>query len=221
MYTLAFDTTSSGCSVALFSDNRCIDKFVQSMEFGQAEVLIPEIRNILKRQNISFSDLELLVVCTGPGSFTGVRSSISAARSFGLANPNLTVLGVNAFDAYIQELVFSPENIATINAVIIETKRDDFYYQLFDNKLQPLTEPSSAQRSDIIKTIQSKKVSFLGDGVERFLSSPTGLSIHSIINTQQVNIENLALKGISLHSKKIKNYPKPLYLRAPDVCIKS
>ena len=221
MYTLAFDTTSSSCSVALFSDNCCIDKFVESMEFGQAETLMSVIRNILERQKISFSDLELLAVCTGPGSFTGVRSSISAARSFGLACPNLNVLGINAFDAYIHELIFSPNDIADINAVIIETKREDFYFQLFDSELQPLTEPSAAQRLDIIKTLQGKKVTFLGDGVERFLSSPTGLSVHSILKTHHVNIENLALKGIYLHCKKIKNYPKPLYLRAPDVCLKS
>jgi len=221
MYTLAFDTTSSSCSIALFSDNKCLSKFIKHMEFGQAETLIPEIDNILKTNKISFCDLDLLVVCTGPGSFTGVRSSISAARSFGIACHQLNVLGVNAFDVYIQSLTFSPEDIAPINAVIIETKRDDFYYQLFDDKLHPITEPSAAMREDIIKMVYGKKITLLGDGVERFLNSPTGLSIHSIQKENCLDVENLALRGIYLHHKKQRNYPKPLYLRAPDVCIKS
>lgn len=80
MYTLAFDTTANGVSVLLSKDGRTIDLFQEEMDFGQAEVLIPEIRNTLEAENLQFKDLGLAVVCTGPGSFTGVRSSISAAR---------------------------------------------------------------------------------------------------------------------------------------------
>jgi len=220
MYTLAFDTTSSSCSIALFSDEQCVDTFIRNMEFGQAETLIPEIDNILKKHHVTFADLELIVVCTGPGSFTGVRSSISAARSFGLACPHINVLGVSAFDVYLQTLIDNPANIATVNAVIIETKRDDFYYQLFDEHLKPLGEASAASKDDIIHELCGKKISFLGDGVERFLSSPTGLGLHAILRENHIDIKNLALRGISLHRKKIKNYPKPVYLRAPDVCVK-
>lgn len=87
MYTLAFDTTANGVSVLLSKDGRTIDLFQEEMDFGQAEVLIPEIRNTLEAENLQFKDLGLAVVCTGPGSFTGVRSSISTARAFGLACP--------------------------------------------------------------------------------------------------------------------------------------
>jgi len=221
MYTLAFDTTAAGCAIALFEDENCIDCFMQEMDFGQAETLLPEIENILKRNELVFNQINLLVVCVGPGSFTGVRSSISAARAFGLACPQLEVLGVNAFEAYVRSLIRTPEQIGQINAVIIETKREDFYYQLFDEKLKPVGVPAAANREEIIALLQRKKVTFLGDGVERFLSSPTGLSLNAILSSKGLDIKELTLCGINKYRKKEHNYPKPLYLRAPDVCVKA
>ena len=221
MYELAFDTTSSCCSVALFKDEQCLSTFVQEMDFGQAETLMPAIADLLKAQNLTFKDLGLISVCTGPGSFTGVRSSISAARAFGLACPYLEVMGVTAFEAYIRGLVWTPEEIAPVNAVIIETKREDFYYQLFDAHLHPLTEPSAALKEDIIAQLRGTKVTFIGDGVERFLNVKTGLSLHAILDCSHVDIKDLALCGLERYRQKRHNYPKPLYLRAPDVCVKS
>jgi len=47
MYTIAFDTTAAGCSVALTQDERVLGRYVEQMDFGQAEVLIPAIQNLL------------------------------------------------------------------------------------------------------------------------------------------------------------------------------
>ena len=220
MHTLAFDTTAAGCSVALMKDETLMDKFVEEMDFGQAEVLIPAIQNLLQKHSLKVDDLDLMAVCTGPGSFTGVRSSISAARAFAFACPKMVVTGVSAFDAYAYSLSWNPQEIAPVNAVIIETKREDFYYQLFDAHLNKLSEPRAAVRDDIIDELRGKKVSFIGDGVERFLAMPTGLSLHSILQKPYLDIEDLALCAIRKFRKKTTDYPKPIYLRAPDVCIK-
>lgn len=220
MYSLAFDTTAAGCSVALMKDDTLLDKFVEEMDFGQAEVLIPAIQNLLQKHNLQVKDLGLMAVCTGPGSFTGVRSSISAARAFAFACPDMVVTGVSAFDAYAYSLSWNPEEIAPVNAVIIETKREDFYVQLFDEHLNKITEPNALNRDDIIAELRGKKVSFIGDGVERFLATPTGLSLHAILIEPHLDIEDLALCAIRKFQKKATDYPKPIYLRAPDVCIK-
>ena len=219
-YTLAFDTTAAACSIALFADEKYSDGFVKEMDFGEAETLIPEIDKILKKHQLTFQEIDLLVVCTGPGSFTGVRSGISAARAFGLACPHMEVLGITAFEGYTHALTYSPEEIAERNVVIIETKREDFYFQIFDKHLQPICPASAANREDIIKELRDKKVTFLGDGVERFLATSTGLSLHAIKSAHFPDIKDIALCGIYKYHKKEHNYPKPLYLRAPDVCVK-
>ena len=218
MYTLAFDTTAGGCYIALLKDDKISRTFEQDMDYGQAEVLMPEIANILNKERIDFKDINLVVVCTGPGSFTGVRSSVSAARTFSIADEKLAVTGVSAFEAYIRSL--EPEEIAELNAVIIETKRDDFYYQIFDSFLHKVTEAGADSRENIISQLRQKKVSLIGDGVERFLNQPTGLSLHAIRMERHLSIEHLAWSGLKKFLDKKLDFPKPLYLRAPDICIK-
>lgn len=215
MYRLAFDTTGAQCAILLQKDETVLGRYAQSMDFGQAEVLIPQLKKMLEASGLEFSNLDLLIVCTGPGSFTGVRSSIAAARAFGLAAPDLKVAGVSAFEAYA--LALEPEERAELNAVIIETKRDDFYLQLFDKKLERLSAPAAVTYEEALAKLRHKKVSLVGDGVERFLSRPSGLSLHVIKMLEALPIETLSAAGLKAYHDKILDFPKPLYLRAPDV----
>lgn len=218
MLNLAFDTTAQACSVVLTRDGVVLEKSVKKMEFGQAESLMLQIRDVLENAKLEMKDLNLITVCTGPGSFTGVRSSLSAARTFGLALPEVALTGVSAFEAYIEDLQY--DELAELNAVIIETKRDDFYFQLFDAHKKSLQEPQALEYADIIARLRHKKVSLIGDGVDRFLIKPSGLSLHAIRMEDMVPIKALARCGEERFSRKNLNYPKPLYLRAPDVCVK-
>lgn len=218
MFTLAFDTTSNFCSVALFNNNTEVERFEKEMDFGQAEVLMPQIAAILHNNNLQFKDLSLAVVCTGPGSFTGVRSSVAAARAFALACPNVTVCGVSAFDVYAAD--FEPDELSDVNVVLIETKREDYYVQYYDAKLNRLSEPATAFYDDIIRALQGKSVSFAGDGAERFLNKPSGLHLHAVKTHFNPPVDKLALIGIKRYLNKTADFPKPLYLKAPDVCVK-
>lgn len=219
MYTLAFDTTAAACSIILMQDQKVMAKYSKTMDFGQAEALIPEIKNMLEANNLQFSELGLVVVCVGPGSFTGVRAGISAARAFGIALPELPVAGVSAFEAYIREL--SDEELAEKNVVVIETKREDFYYQIFNKNREKVTLPAAGTYEDILELLKGgKKVTFIGDGVERFLMRSTGLSIHCIKMSDSVAVENIAAVGLQQYQDKQISFPKPVYLRAPDVCRK-
>lgn len=219
MLNLAFDTTAQSCSVILTRDGETLSKSIQKMDFGQAEVLLPTLQKILDTNNLTMKDIDLITVCTGPGSFTGVRSSLSTARTFQLALPDIGLTGVSAFDAYIENL--EPDELAEVNAVIIETKRNDFYFQPFDCHKKPLDKPQALNYEDIIDKLRGHKVTFVGDGVERFLSQPSGLSLHVISKEDLPPIVALARCGEERYRKKNLDYPKPLYLRAPDVCIKA
>ena len=219
MLNLAFDTTAGSCSVILTKDGKTVEKNIQKMDFGQAEALFPAIKTILDNNNLKAADLDLITVCTGPGSFTGVRSSLSAARTLGYALPDTQLTGVSAFEAYVHDL--QDEELAFYNAVIIETKREDFYFQYFDAQRNKLCDPQALNRDDIIDLLRHKKVTLIGDGVERFLNRPSGLSLHVIRMEDCLSIEALAACGNEKYRLKKTDYPKPLYLRAPDVCVKA
>ena len=217
MYSLTFDTTGACCSIVLMNNEYIVDRFEQKMDFGQSEMLISQIKTILEKNNILFSDIKAVFVCTGPGSFTGVRASISAARVFGVAIPDLKIGGISAFEAYKKS--FCEEDITETNAVIIETRRDDFYVQLFDKNMQSICDPTVMTYSDLLNTLKTKgrQVSLVGDGVERFLNQPSGLSLRSIKMFDSAPIEYIAKAGIEALKDMRLNFPKPLYLRAPDV----
>ena len=219
MYNLTFDTTGSSCGIILQNDSDVISVYEKTMDFGQSEELMVQIEIMLNQQGLKFSDIDVLFVCVGPGSFTGVRSSISAARVFNIACPKLTVGGISAFDAYIN--VLSEDELSDINAVIIETRRDDFYIQIFDRNHNKISEAMALNRETIICALKEFGcgVSLVGDGVERFLCTPSGLCLKTIKILDSLPIKALAQTGLKqLKDKKI-NYPKPLYLRAPDVSI--
>ena len=136
------------------------------MDFGQAEVLIPEIRNTLEAENLQFKDLGLAVVCTGPGSLPAsvlpfpppglsdwlVRKPKSSA--FRLSKPTRTVLTRKK----------QPELTPSLSKLNAKT----FYYQLFDEKLKKTTEPAAGTYEEIIDRLRGSKVTLVGDGVERF-----------------------------------------------------
>lgn len=219
MYNLTFDTTGASCSIVLQKGSEVVSVFEKSMDFGQSEELMIQIQNILKVNNITFSDIEALFVCVGPGSFTGVRSSISAARVFNIACPNLKVGGISAFDTYINTL--SEDELSDINAVIIETRRDDFYIQIFDKKLNKISDALALNRETIIEALKEFgcSVSLVGDGVERFLMQPSGLCLKTVKILDCLPIKILAQTGLKMLKDNKINYPKPLYLRAPDVSL--
>lgn len=218
MFTLAFDTTTNFCSIALFENKSPKDIFSLELNFGQSEVLIPQIQTMLEKNNLSIQKLDLLSVCTGPGSFTGVRSSIAAARAFGLSNKNLALCGVSAFESYVSNLKESER--AERIAVIIETKREDFYVAYFDRNLKKVDAPKTAFFDEIVHDLRQTSVTLTGDGVARFLTKQTGLKIHNAFFETRPPIEQTALVAINRFKSQRLDFPKPLYLKAADVCAK-
>ena len=110
MYTLIFDTTAASCSIVLCNDGKVIDCYDKIFDFGQAEVLIPEIKNMLLRNKLAFSEIEGTFVCVGPGSFTGVRIGVTMVETFAMVEDKQCV-GVDSL--YAAALFHSLENVLT------------------------------------------------------------------------------------------------------------
>ena len=87
MRVLAIDTALAACSAAVFDTQQggIIARESLPMLRGHAEALMPLIRRIMDEAGTAFRDLDRVVVTTGPGSFTGLRVGIAAARGIALA----------------------------------------------------------------------------------------------------------------------------------------
>src|SRR2546421_12154005 len=101
MRVLAIDTALAACSVAVFDAQRGAFLAVESLEMlrGHAEALLPLVARVMQQAQTRFVDLHRIAVTTGPGSFTGLRVGISAARAIALAT-GLPAGGVTTLEAY-------------------------------------------------------------------------------------------------------------------------
>jgi tRNA threonylcarbamoyl adenosine modification protein YeaZ len=95
---LALETCFGKFSIALFDGGVCKAYFASTEETKQAEELIPAIQALLAGAGVAYGALTKIAVCVGPGSFTGLRIGLAAAKGFGLALP-VQVIGVSALAA--------------------------------------------------------------------------------------------------------------------------
>ena len=197
--------------IGFYKDNKALAKVEKIMEFGQAEELALGVAEILKEHKLEFSDIELLGVGNGPGSFTGVRAGLAFARGLAFAYPKLKITGVSAFEIYAHMLKETER--AVYNAVVIETKREDFYFQLFDEQLKKMSEPCALMRDEIVQRLKNHQTSFIGDGVERLLSVACGLQIKHVELLNIMSADALFAVAYQKFLEKSLDFPKPLYIR--------
>ncbi|MES0826294.1 tRNA (adenosine(37)-N6)-threonylcarbamoyltransferase complex dimerization subunit type 1 TsaB [Ruegeria sp. SCP11] len=95
---LAFDTSAAHCAAALLRGDSIIASRVEPMSRGQAERLMPLLEEVLAEADCTWRDLTAIGVGIGPGNFTGIRISVSAARGLALGL-NTPAVGISGFDA--------------------------------------------------------------------------------------------------------------------------
>ncbi|MCA0929962.1 tRNA (adenosine(37)-N6)-threonylcarbamoyltransferase complex dimerization subunit type 1 TsaB [Ruegeria profundi] len=95
---LAFDTSAAHCAAALLQGDEVIASQTEAMSRGQAERLMPLLEELLAEAGCTWSDLTAIGVGIGPGNFTGIRISVSAARGLALGL-GIPAVGVSGFDA--------------------------------------------------------------------------------------------------------------------------
>ncbi|MEO0751384.1 MAG: tRNA (adenosine(37)-N6)-threonylcarbamoyltransferase complex dimerization subunit type 1 TsaB [Pseudomonadota bacterium] len=95
--TLGFDTSAAHCAAALVSGDRVLAATSEDMTRGQAERLLPLLEDMLAAHSVGWSDLARLGVGVGPGNFSGIRISVSAARGLALSL-GIPAIGVTTFE---------------------------------------------------------------------------------------------------------------------------
>ena len=95
---LAFDTSGPFCAAAVLVNGEFMACRADDMARGQAEAIMDIIVDVLDTSGVTLHDVSRIGVGTGPGNFTGIRISVSAARGFALSL-GIPAIGVNGFDA--------------------------------------------------------------------------------------------------------------------------
>src|SRR5262245_31897250 len=115
MRVLAIDTALEACSVAVLDTERADLGGHESlpMQRGHAEALMPLIARVLDRAQLDFSAIDRLAVTTGPGSFTGLRVGIAAARGIALA-AGKPAIGLTTLAAFAAPFIAAAANVQVV-----------------------------------------------------------------------------------------------------------
>jgi tRNA threonylcarbamoyladenosine biosynthesis protein TsaB len=143
MLILAIDTALDACAAGILDTGagRMIAQESQAMKRGHAEALMPLIARVIKAAGIAFADLDRVAVTTGPGSFTGLRVGLSAARGIALA-ANKPVVGLTTLTAYAAPIVSDNGEQPIISA--IDARHDHVYFQVVSGDGSSLIRPRVA-----------------------------------------------------------------------------
>ena len=140
---LALDAAGAACSVALWREGRIVAHRSTAMRRGQAEHLVPMIEAVMDAADTTYDALDALAVTVGPGGFTGVRIGLATARGLALALRR-PLIGISNFDA-VAAAVPAAERTGRLLAVVLDSKRHEFYVQAFAPPEEGALEPHGPQ----------------------------------------------------------------------------
>jgi len=200
------------CSVALGDDERCLGSKTVDMPRGQAEALIPMVAGVLAQAGKSFQDLSALAVTTGPGSFTGVRIGVAAAKALSLAH-DLPVITLTTLEVVAQQAALALPDRDKI-AVFQDARRGEVYGQYFKLNAQRATQINDAFIMPLTEAralFARENIPLCGSGAALVNES---LSCTDIEN--ELSADALLMLCREQRPRLSHEEVQPLYLRPPD-----
>jgi tRNA threonylcarbamoyladenosine biosynthesis protein TsaB len=206
---LALETSSSLCAVCVFDATMgaALAEIANDIGRGHAERLMDDVAEALRRAGITYADLTSIVCGVGPGSFTGIRVGVAAARGFGLAL-KIPVNGVTSLQAVALEASAHASGKAVL--VVQDAGRDELRAQCFDTLAKPLGAPEAVSLQMLLQRLPDTQLFACGSGAH-LLAGQSGVEI-----SQHPMIATAAAAARASLDPAMRIAPKPLYLRAPD-----
>jgi tRNA threonylcarbamoyladenosine biosynthesis protein TsaB len=215
MRVLAIDTALAACSAAVLDtvNGGVLASESLPMIRGHAEALVPLIARVMKVAGVAFSDLDRIVVTTGPGSFTGLRVGIAAARGFGVAT-DVPVIGVSTLSAYAAPYL-GADDVSPVVAAI-DARHQHVYLQVFAPGGRTLVAAKLAPLAEAVRAASESSARIVGSAAQAVAealphSAPTPATVDA---REAPDVTWVARIGAMAPGNSAP--PKPQYLRAPD-----
>ena len=174
-----------------------------------SEILVIEIEKIFDKEKINIKKLDTIFVITGPGSFTGIRSALTFAKTIQLTN-NTDVRGISKFE-YLN-LIANDKNLLDLRTILIFHRRKQFFTQSFRGN-------TSISKPEIIsfeenQKIFNKRTSILCDN--NILASFVDKKYFELFkqNIHFIDYNNEKLKILINKKNKLTNDPRPIYINS-------
>lgn len=219
MRILAFSTIESSLSSALLDGEKIIAKNSIKENSKQAELLIPQLEKILRENKISYEDLDLIATSNGPGSFTGTRIGLTAARTLRLAC-DLPLILVNSCEV----IAYKYRQISGKIFVVLDAKMDEFFCAEFfsqNQKIEQVTEPRLIRLEELLDIFPNEDFFLCGSGkkiaAEILKKDGKKFQMDEEEDTVEADLIGLLAHEKFLNGEKNSDNFDPIYLRAPKI----
>jgi tRNA threonylcarbamoyladenosine biosynthesis protein TsaB len=215
MLILAIDTALDACAACVLDTEAGImtARESQPMKRGHAEALMPLIGRVIKQSGTDFAGLDRIVVTTGPGSFTGLRVGLSAARGIALA-ANKPVVGVTTLTAFAAAIVSQNAEQPVVSA--IDARHGQVYFQVVSGSGSSLVWPRVGPIEEALGASKFGAPHLVGNAAEMLGQLwPADAPPPFRIDAQPApDIAWVAWLGAAVNPDAAP--ASPFYLRAPD-----
>ncbi|WP_108512643.1 tRNA (adenosine(37)-N6)-threonylcarbamoyltransferase complex dimerization subunit type 1 TsaB [Bradyrhizobium algeriense] len=214
MLILAIDTALDACAAAVLDTaGGVIARESQPMKRGHAEALMPLIARVMKASGVAFTALDRIAATTGPGSFTGLRVGLSAARGIALA-AGKPVVGVTTLTAFAAPIVSETSEHPVISAV--DARHDHVYFQMLGGDGSSLIKPQVAPIAEALDAARLGAPYLVGNAAKILADRWPADAAPPFKTDQQAapDIAWVAWLGAAVDPES--SPARPYYLRAPD-----
>ncbi|MFI5015003.1 MAG: tRNA (adenosine(37)-N6)-threonylcarbamoyltransferase complex dimerization subunit type 1 TsaB [Hyphomicrobiales bacterium] len=215
MIVLALDTALAACSVCLFDSDR--DKVLASesaiLGRGHAEALLPMLERVVAKLDGGWEGIARIGVVVGPGSFTGLRVGIAAARAAALATGRPAV-GVTTLTALAAPLVGISDGAPI--AAAIDAKHGNLFFQVFSPEGRPLDEPAALPLEEAAFRIGERPIHLVGSGssaLQAALSRAGGVVKSSLAEAVP---DIVCVAKLAADADPRRAPPNPLYIKGAN-----
>ena len=164
-YILNIETATTNCSVSLSKEGEILVlKEDNNANYSHAESLHVFIDNVLKSVNLKPSDLNAIAVSKGPGSYTGLRIGVSAAKGLCFAL-DIPLISVETLQALSHQVIISEGIIVPM----LDARRMEVYSAVYDANYHQVrdTEAQILDETSFQAYLKNGPVYFIGNGVEK------------------------------------------------------
>ena len=215
MRVLAIDTALEACSAAVLDTERggIVASESIPMVRGHAEALMPLVGRVMQKANLEFVELDRIAVTVGPGSFTGLRVGVAAARGIAVAAAKPAV-GLTTLAAYAAPYIAADDKTPLLAA--IDARHNHVYMQLFGTNGRPLIQPRVASLRDAVRAATSGPARLVGSGAAMVAAAwPAKERQPAVVDAAKAPVIDW-VAHLGAAAATTDSLPKPLYLRAPD-----
>ncbi|SFD07428.1 tRNA threonylcarbamoyl adenosine modification protein YeaZ [Bosea sp. CRIB-10] len=215
MRILAIDTALGACSACVLDSSEPIPFAIEqtAMERGHAEALMPMIERVMAKVEGGFSSLDRVAVTIGPGSYTGLRVGISAARAIALA-AGIPAIGVSTLAA--SAAPFIGREGGRVVAAAVDAKHGQVWFQALNAQGKQLVSVRQVNHRDAARAIGAGPVSLVGSAALAVANEAWAIGLDALVVDDAKAPDVIWVARLGMIADPDSAPPRPLYLKAPE-----